>query len=162
MSLRGGSLGAMVRANQCIERTAGKRCLPVRSACGLRPPLMHNVSAHGDAVMVCRIAVLLAAILVVSCATATYSPLAICPGPVDNVQVLRLLPPEGTYTKCGSLRIEGGGLASDETTLEAAKESARRHGANAIVIVESPDPKFTWAKSYSREGSAIAIRILRP
>ena len=109
-----------------------------------------------------RVTVVLAAIALTSCATATYSPIEVCSGPVGEVQVLRSLPQEGTYKKCGSIRIEGGGFASDVTTLDAAKDSARRHGANAIVIVENPDPKFTWAKSYAREGSAIAIRILRP
>ena len=109
-----------------------------------------------------RVALFLTVLVLASCATATYSPFEVCSGSVGEVQVLRSLPPEGTYKKCGSIRIEGGGLASDATTLDSARDSARRHGANAIVIVENPDPKFTWAKSYSREGSAIAIRILRP
>lgn len=94
-----------------------------------------------------------------SCANATYSPLEVCSSYVGDVKVLRSLPAEGTYRKCGSIRIEGGGLASDSTTMDAAKDTARRNGANAIVIVEQPDPKFTWAKSYAREGSAIAIQI---
>ena len=109
-----------------------------------------------------RIAVILMPLAIASCATATYSPLEVCSGPVTEVRILLSLPVEGTYKKCGSIRIEGGGLASDSTTLDAAKDSARRNGANAIVIVEQPDPKFTWAKSYSREGSAIAIRVFKP
>lgn len=93
------------------------------------------------------------------CALATYSPLAVCSGPVHEVRILKELPPVGSYTTCGSVRIEAGGLASMETTIDAAKEEARRHGANAIVIVGNPEARFTWAKSYSREGSAIAVRV---
>lgn len=110
--------------------------------------------------MTYRVAIVFVSVVLTSCATATYSPLDICSGSVKEVKVLRSFPPDGTYKKCGSIQIEGGGLSSEETNLDAARDSARKHGANAIVIIKNPDRQdFTLAKGNAREGSAIAIRI---
>jgi len=83
---------------------------------------------------------------------------------VGEVKVLRSFPQDGTYKKCGSIQIEGGGLSSEETNLDAARDSARKHGANAIVIVKNPDRQECTlaAKGNARKGSAVAIRISKP
>ncbi|MCW5574843.1 MAG: hypothetical protein KIT13_01995 [Burkholderiales bacterium] len=97
-----------------------------------------------------------------ACAAAIYYPVAQCSGPVSRVEVLRQMPPEGTYRTCGSIRIDAGGLASDETTLRAVTDEARKYGANAVVIMKNPSPEFTLALGYSRQGNAVAIRKINP
>lgn len=67
--------------------------------------------------------------------------------------------PAQPYRNCGTVIINEGTFDGDSAGIERAKELARRHGANALVIVRDPQYEFTWAKGGTREGSALAIRI---
>jgi len=96
---------------------------------------------------------LLAFLALTGCAFTTYAPITSCGAPVSHVQVLNAFPADGTFTRCGSIVIEGGMAASYETAIGVAKDEARRHGANAIVIILPPGT----SQYLTLEGNAVAI-----
>lgn len=73
--------------------------------------------------------------------------------------MLRQPPAEGSYVVCGSIYLEAGGVASDSTVIASLKEEASKRGANAVLLVDDVEAKFTIKYGYTRQGTVLAIRI---
>jgi hypothetical protein len=106
-----------------------------------------------------RLLAILCAAAVSGCATSTYHAAAHCGPPASDVRVVTVAPPAGSYTVCGSIYLEAGGIASDSTVFDSLKAEAGKRGANAILIVDDISGAFTIKYGYNRRGTVLAIKL---
>jgi hypothetical protein len=99
------------------------------------------------------------AVVCAGCATATYTPTAVCNGSGGSIRVLPAAPPDGAYRVCGSVNIAAGGLATYDAAIDAARAEAAKFGANAIIVIRRPDAECSFQKTCVREGTALAVQL---
>jgi len=107
-----------------------------------------------------RLAVIWAALLLAACASASYAPSSGGPRLAPyrgEVEVLKRLPPHGSFTRVGVVQVEGNDFTSQWMMMRQLKQVAAARGADAIVL-QAPlgNPDF-----YTKEGAKIAAWAIR-
>jgi hypothetical protein len=78
-----------------------------------------------------------------------------------DVQVLKKLPPEGTYVLIGVVKIEGSNYTSDDRLYDNMKAKAAKRGANAVVPQAKIKTQMITSGGTRRILAAYALRLAK-